>query len=124
MHRSRNILRRTALSVCGRHRDRRHRAGASASQAQSAQIGAAMASTMTHATQLRAGDVIDGMVPFTQPIHIEVALKLRNTAELNGFIDSRRKSRRSEAQRTMAPDRVRRASLADRSSRHRPSRIS
>ena len=103
MHRSRNLLRRTALSVstiialAGG-------ASVSASQAQSTQIGSSMASTMTHATQLRAGDVIDGMVPFTQPIHVEVALKLRNTAELDGFIQSAASAGASDTQRTMAPD--------------------
>ncbi len=87
MHRSRNILRRTALSaaaviVFGGI------ALTGADQALSAQPVASMATTATHATQLQSGDAINGMVPFTQPIHIEVSLKLRNTSVLNGFIQA------------------------------------
>ncbi len=86
MHRSRNILRRTALSaaaaiVFGGF------ALMSIDPAQGAP-SLSMAATATHATQFGSGDMLDGMVPFTQSIHIEVALKLRNTDALNRFMQS------------------------------------
>ena len=100
MHRSQDVLRRSALSIAA--------AVVIGSVAWSgvsqADIVNAAVATKTHATQLGAGDVIDGMVPFTQPIHIEIALKLRNTAELNGFLDAAARAGAAEAQRTMAPD--------------------
>ena len=43
-----------------------------------AQVGAA--------TTLRSGELLNGMVPFTQPIHVQVALRLRNRAQLDQFI--------------------------------------
>ena len=100
MQRSRNILRRTALSaaaaiVFGGI------ALVSVGSALGAQPGASMAATATHATQLRSGDVINGMVPFTQSIHIEVSLRLRNSAALNSFIASAGNS--GATQRVMAP---------------------
>jgi subtilase family serine protease len=73
-----------------------------ADPAQSAQPSVAMAATATHATEFRSGDVIDGMVSFTQPIHIEVALKLRNTAALQSFIDAAGNT--PNASRVMSPD--------------------
>jgi len=98
MHRSQNVLRRSALSLAA--------AVAFGSIAWAGSINAQMASgvvaTQTHATQLRAGDVINGMVPFTQPLHIEVSLKLRNTAALDRFIQTA--AQPGTAQRTMAPD--------------------
>ena len=100
MQRSRNILRRTALSaaaaiVFGGI------AFVSVGSALGAQPGASMAATATHATQLRSGDVINGMVPFTQSIHIEVSLRLRNTAALNSFVEAA--GRPGATQRVMAP---------------------
>ena len=100
MQRSRNILRRTALSaaaaiVFGGI------ALVSVGSALGAQPGASMAATATHATQLRSGDVINGMVPFTQSIHIEVSLRLRNTAALNSFVEAA--GRPGATQRVMAP---------------------
>jgi len=101
MHRSRNILRRTALSaaaaiVLG------GAALLTVDPAFGAPAATAMAGTATHATQLRSGDHINGMVPFTQPIHIEVSLKLRNTAELDARIQSITSP--SATQRTMSSD--------------------
>ncbi len=99
MHRSRNILRRTALSAAAAIAlgglalmsiDPTHAAPAPS-----------MAATATHATQFGNGDMLDGMVPFTQPIHIEVALKLRNTDALNSFIES--SARVGATQRVMSP---------------------
>ncbi len=99
MQRSRNILRRTALSaaaavVFG--------GVALAGSSFAAQPSTSMAATATHATELRAGDVINGMVPFTQPIHIEVSLKLRNAAQLQSFIQSANQA--GAAERVMSPD--------------------
>jgi len=84
MHRSRNILRRTALSaaaamVFGGF------ALMSIDPADATPV-ASMAATATHATQFGSGDVLNGMVPFTKPIHIEVALKLRNTDQLQSLL--------------------------------------
>ena len=98
MHRSRNILRRTALSaaaalVFGGF------ASMSIDSARATPV-ASMAATATHATEFGSGDMLNGMVPFTKPIHIEVALKLRNTDALNSFIAS---SAAGGAARTMAP---------------------
>ena len=100
MQRSQSILRRTALSaaaaiVFGGI------ALASVGSAFSAQPGASMATTATHATALRSGDVINGMVPFTQPIHIEVALRLRNKAALDSFIEAA--GRPGATERVMSP---------------------
>ena len=82
MHRSRNILRRTALSaaaalVLG---------GLASMSIDAATPVASMAATATHATQFGSGDMLNGMVPFTKSIHIEVALKLRNTDALNAIL--------------------------------------
>ena len=41
---------------------------------------------VARATQLRGGDAISGMLPFTHPIHVEVALKMRNRDQLESFI--------------------------------------
>ena len=38
------------------------------------------------ATALRSGDVITGVLPSSRPIHVEVALKLRNRDQLDKFI--------------------------------------
>jgi len=99
MHRSRNILRRTALSaaaalVFGGF------ALTSIEPADATPV-ASMAATATHATQFGSGDVLNGMVPFTKPIHIEIALKLRNTDALNSFIAS--SARADSAERVMSP---------------------
>jgi subtilase family serine protease len=100
MQRSQNILRRTALSAAAAFVFGGV-ALATAGSALAAAPTASMSVTATHATSLRSGDVIDGMVPFTQPIHIEVSLLLRNATELASFIDSA--NRPGAAARTMAP---------------------
>ena len=87
MQRSRNILRRTALSAAAVLAFGGI-AMTDADFAHGAQPRASMVPTATHATALRSGDAINGMVPFTQPIHIEVSLRLRNTAALDSFIQS------------------------------------
>src|SRR5690349_18004883 len=86
MHRSRNILRRSALSAAAAIAF----GGLALMSIDPTQAAPApsMTATATHATEFRSGDMLDGMVPFTQSIHIEVALKLRNTDALNSFIES------------------------------------
>ena len=39
-----------------------------------------------HATMLHRGDKVSGPLSSAQPMHIEVALKLRNPAQLHSFI--------------------------------------
>ena len=56
-----------------------------------------------HATALRQGDVVTGPLSPAQPIHIEVALKLRNPGELHNFIATARNSTLSIVQRAMTP---------------------
>ncbi|ODT91900.1 MAG: hypothetical protein ABS82_14465 [Rhodanobacter sp. SCN 67-45] len=45
-----------------------------------------------HATVLRQGDVVSGALSSAQPMHIEVALKLRNPAQLHSFIATAKSS--------------------------------
>jgi subtilase family serine protease len=95
MQRSLGILQRTALSAAAALAF-----GGIANGAQNLS-SPGMVSTATHATVLRSGDAIDGMVPFTQPIHIEIALKMRDAPGLARFIDSAARS--GGAQRVMTP---------------------
>ena len=55
-----------------------------------------------HATTLRNGDVTEGALPAAAPMHIEVALKLRNPAKLQNFIAVARTSPSALVQRTMS----------------------
>ena len=48
--------------------------------------------TIAHTTSLRQGDVITGAVPLAQPMHIVVALKMRNRETLDSFIANAAKS--------------------------------
>lgn len=41
--------------------------------------------TLTHATLLGRGDAVQGAMPLSQPIHVTVALKLRNEAQLRAY---------------------------------------
>jgi xanthomonalisin len=54
-----------------------------------------------HATVLRQGDVVSGALSSAQPMHIEVALKLRNPAQLHSFIATAKSSPLSMVQRSM-----------------------
>ena len=62
---------------------------------------AAFVSLAQHATVLRTGDTANGALPAAEPMHIEVALKLRNPAQLQSFIASAKTSTLSMVQRTM-----------------------
>ncbi len=53
------------------------------------------------ATVLSQGDVVSGAVDASQPMHIEVALKLRNKTQLQSFIRTARSSPLSVIQRKM-----------------------
>ncbi|NMW23974.1 PKD domain-containing protein [Rhodanobacter denitrificans] len=55
-----------------------------------------------HATQLRQGDVVSGPLATAQPIHVEVALKLRNPAQLHTFLATARTSTLSMVQHRMS----------------------
>src|SRR6185312_5453412 len=50
-----------------------------------------------HATVLRQGDVVSGALSSAQPMHIEVALKLRNPAQLHSFIATAKQANRVAA---------------------------
>ena len=54
-----------------------------------------------HATVLHQGDQVSGPLSSAQPMHIEVALKLRNPAQLHSFIATARHSTLSMVQRSM-----------------------
>lgn len=56
----------------------------SAQAAHSNSFGAQLA-TVSHATQLSRGDVVHGALALSHPIHITIALNLRNEAQLQAF---------------------------------------
>ena len=55
-----------------------------------------------HATTLRQGDVVSGPLSTAQPMHIEVALKMRNPTELHNFIATAKNSTLSMVQHRMS----------------------
>ena len=57
---------------------------AGSAQAAQANFGAKLA-TVSHATQLSRGDVVHGALALSHPIHITLALKLRNEAQLKAY---------------------------------------
>jgi len=57
---------------------------AGSAQAAQANFGARLA-TVGHATQLSRGDVMHGALSLSHPVHITVALKLRNEAQLKAY---------------------------------------
>ena len=57
-----------------------------------------------HATVLHHGDVVSGALASSQPMHIEVALKLRNTDQLHTFIETAKSSTLSMVQHRMSTD--------------------
>lgn len=78
-------------------------AGANASGDAMGRVNQAV--TLASATTLSPGDVIDGMLPFTQPMHVEVALKLRNRAALDSFVQSAARANALGARTAMTPER-------------------
>lgn len=82
MHRSRNIMQRAVLT------------SAVVAAFGILAVTSAQATTdttqqtvaLSAATSLAPDETIEGLLPFTHPMHIEVALKLRNRAQLDGFV--------------------------------------
>src|SRR5450432_1801672 len=66
--------------------------------------GGPATTTLAPATALRSGDTITGALSSTQPIHIEVALKLRNQAQLDAFTNAASSPIAAMAQRTLTPE--------------------
>lgn len=60
--------------------------------------------TVAHTTRLHPGDVLTGTLPMSQPIHVEVALKIRNRSELYQFIANAAKDSLKGTQRPMSSD--------------------
>lgn len=67
-------------------------AAATAVSAQTTASPAAFVALAQHATALRTGDVVSGALAAAQPIHIEVALKLRNPDQLHAFLATAKSS--------------------------------
>ena len=63
---------------------------------------AAFVTLAQHATALRTGDVTNGALPAAEPMHIEVALKLRNATQLQSFIANAKTSSMAMVQHTMS----------------------
>lgn len=57
---------------------------------------------LTSATQLGRGDVVHSALPLSQKVHVTVALKLRNDAQLKSFIAGARQPGTPTAQRVMS----------------------
>ncbi|KAA0069305.1 pre-peptidase C-terminal domain-containing protein [Rhodanobacter sp. T12-5] len=74
----------------------------SAAPASNAVTGNAFVALAQHAAQLRQGDVVSGALATSQPIHIEVALKLRNPAQLHTFLATAKTSTLSMVQHKMS----------------------
>lgn len=77
-------------------------ASVSATSASSVANSNAFVALSQHATQLRQGDVVSGQLATSQPMHIEVALKLRNPAQLHTFLATARSSTLSMVQHKMS----------------------
>ncbi|MGA8277975.1 MAG: pre-peptidase C-terminal domain-containing protein [Rhodanobacteraceae bacterium] len=57
--------------------------------------------TVAPATTLGQNEFINGMLPFTQPLHVEIALKLRNKPQLDAFLVNAGRASTPVAQRTI-----------------------
>ena len=62
------------------------------------------ASAVARATLLHRGEAVIGALPMAQPIHVEVALKLRNKDVLDAFIANNAKSHAHGLAQQMTPD--------------------
>jgi pseudomonalisin len=69
-------------------------AAAAVMSAHASDIATGTSIAVTNATTLRQGDAFTGVLPHTQPLHIVVALKLRNPVQLQSLV---------AAHRTLAP---------------------
>jgi PKD repeat protein len=59
---------------------------------------------LASATNLHSGDTITGTLPAMQPMHIVVALKLRNPAQLDAFVSAANTPNAVMAQHAMTPE--------------------
>lgn len=96
MLRSNPFLRRTAMSVAvvvaftgfiTANADTGRLANAS-SRSAAPDAGLSSLSKVTPTIELGAGESISGVVPATEPVHVEVALKLRNRGELDTLLQN------------------------------------
>jgi xanthomonalisin len=78
--------------------------GMAAAASVSATATNAFVALSQHATRLRQGDVVNGALEAAQPIHIQVALKLRNPDQLHTFLATAKTSTLSMVQHTMSRD--------------------
>jgi subtilase family serine protease len=78
--------------------------GTGALDANAATTDATAYATVAHSTSLRQGDALLGTLPMTQPIHIEVALKMRDRDGLDAFIVNNAKNQaKGLAAQSMTP---------------------
>ena len=59
-------------------------------------------SVLTKATQLNRGDVVQGAVSISRPVHVTLALKLRNDAQLESFLMRAKQPGTPASQRVMS----------------------
>jgi subtilase family serine protease len=59
-------------------------------------------SVLTKATQLNRGDVVHGAVSISRPVHVTLALKLRNDAQLESFLTRAKQPGTPASQRVMS----------------------
>ena len=72
--------------------------------ASAAPSGTTAYTAVAHPTSLRQGDAVVGALPMTQPIHIEVALKMRDRDGLEAFIQNNAKNQaKGLAAQSMTP---------------------
>ena len=73
-----------------------------ATPASNAVAGTAFVPLAQHTLALRQGDVVSGALAASQPIHIEVALKMRNADQLHSFLATAKSSTLPMVQHTMS----------------------
>lgn len=61
-------------------------AAAASTTVQAGALGTSVGTAVANTTTLAPGDVFTGVLPHTQPMHVVVALKLRNSDQLNALI--------------------------------------
>jgi pseudomonalisin len=78
-------------------------AGAAVTSARASDISTNSVATVASTTALHPGDVFTGVLPHTQPMHIVVALKLQNSAQLSNLIAAHQVLSPAELLATYAP---------------------
>ncbi|KRE90964.1 xanthorhodopsin [Frateuria sp. Soil773] len=73
-----------------------------AASANAASAGTSLV-TLAQAPAFKKGDVVTGAVPYAQPMHVEVALKLRNKPQLQSFLETARSPSLLVTRRSMTP---------------------